>query len=242
MAYISGEDLAAVLIDSLDVKQSQNALTVTNEAVVPKRRPLGSAYPNCYATGQVDGEMTLAGWLDDETAVQLGDLTGDAKVVSILFAGNTVSSLFAGFKAAYITGQRLGMAEDDLDTFEPVLTANGCKANIGYVVGPHAAYTDAANTDAAYATMNEASGTSGTAFLHITVIDLDDYDSVTFKVRHSTDHITFADHTAFATAAAVGAQTVALAATVNKYLSISHAYVGSGTSPSVTAFVGVAID
>lgn len=242
MAYLSGKDVHAVFIDELDVKQSQNALTITNEAVAPKRRPLGSASPGCYLTGQVDGEMTISGWLDSETAVQLGDLTGDAKVISVLFAGNTVSSLFAGFQSAYVTGNKVGTDEDDLDSFEPVITANGCKANIGYVVGPHAAYTSAANTDATYATMNDDTGATGVGFLHITAIDLDGYDSVTFTVRHSDDHITFADHTAFTTAAAVGAQTVALAATVNKYLSVAHAYVGAGTDPSVTAFVGVAID
>jgi hypothetical protein len=242
VAYVSGKDLHAIFFDGLDVKQSNNELSITSEAVMPRRRPLGSVYKNCYPTGQVDGEMTITGWLDDVTSPQLGDLTGDSKVISVLYEGNAVSLHFAGFAAANVTGAKIGTAEDDLDTYEPVITANGRGPLIGYVVAPHAARTAAGNTDSAYATMNEASGVSGTAFLHVTAIDLGGYDDVTVKVRHSTDHITFADHTAFAAVTAVGAQTVALAATVNKYLSISHAYGGAGSDPTFTAFVGVAID
>jgi hypothetical protein len=235
MAYLSPKDCACVFFDGLDVKQSNNELTITSEAICPRRRPIGSAYKAAFITGQKDSELTIAGWLDDVTSPQLGDL-------SVLFGGNAVSALFAGFSAAHVVGQSLGTSEDDLDTFTPTIVANGCIAGIGYVVAPYAAYTAAGNTDAAYATMTEASAASGRAYLHVAALTLGGSTSCTVKVRHSSDHITFADHTAFTNVTAIGAETIALAATVNKHLSISHAWNGAGAGQSISAFVGVVPD
>lgn len=237
----SAKDIAFIFFDELDVKQSNNEMTIADEAVIPQRRPFGSAYKNCYPTGQYDGEMTISGWLDSVTEPQLGELTGDDKVVSVLHEGNAVSDRFYGIQSAKVSGRKLGMADDDLDTFEPVVTVAG-ELNFGYVVGPHAARTTAGNTDATYATMVETSAASGHAFLHVSALALGGSTSCTVKVRHSTDHITFTDHTAFPNVTAVGAQVLALAATVNKYLSFSHAWNGAGSDQSISCFVGVAVD
>jgi hypothetical protein len=226
----------------VDCAVSNNAVTITTEAVCPKRRPLGQAFKTAYPTGQIDSELAVEGWLDSVTVLQLGDLTNDAKVVSVLFGGNAVSQLFAGFKTAYVTGAKLGMSEDDLDSFEPLLVTSDSKAHVGYVVAPYAARTTASNTDATYATMTETSAASGTAFLHVAALTLGGSTSCTVTVRHSTDHITFSDHTAFTNVTAVGAQTLALASTVNKYLSISWAWNGAGSDQSLSAFVGVVVD
>jgi hypothetical protein len=241
MAYLSGKDCAYVFVDGVDVAVSNNELTITNEAVCPKRRPLGAVSKTAFLTGQVDAEMTIAGWLDTVTSVQLADATGDAKVVSVLFGGNTHSQLFAGLKTAYVTGRKLGMSEDDLDTYEPVLVTSSCKADIGYVVAPYAARTANGSTDASDARRDAAVASSGTAYLHIAALNLNGYTSLTVTVRHSDDGISWGDHTAFTTATAVGAQTLTLATAVKEYLSISWAWVGSGTSPSWSGFVGVAV-
>ena len=242
MAYLSGKDCAHLFVDGVDCAVSNNEVTITSEAVLVKRRPLGQAYKTAFLTGQVDSELTVAGWLDSVTQAQLADLTNDAKVGSVLFGGNAVSQLFAGFKTLYVVGSKLGMSEDDLDTYEPVLMTSDCKANIGYVVAPYAARTTAANTDATYATMTETSAATGRAFLHVAALSLGGSTSCTITVRHSSDHITFTDHTAFANVTAVGAQTIELASTVNKYLSISWAWNGAGSDQTISAFVGVAVD
>lgn len=242
MAYLSGKDCAYLFVDGTDVAVSNNEVGITTEAVCPRRRPLGQAFKSAYLTGQVDTELTVSGWLNPATEAELAHGTADSKVISVLFGGNAVSQLFAGLKSAYVSGRKLGMSEDDLDTLEPVLVTSDCRANIGYVVAPYAARTTAANTDATYATMTETSAASGTAFLNVAALSLGGSTSCTVKVRHSTDHITFADHTAFANVTAVGGQTVALASTVNKYLSISWAWNGAGSNQSISAFVGVAVD
>ena len=242
MAYLSGKDCAYLFVDGVDVAVSNNGVNLSSEAVCPKRRPLGQASKSAFLTGQIDSELGITGWLDTNTTAQLADLTGDAKVASVLFGGNAVSQLFAGFKTVYVAGAKVGLADDDLDSFEPVLMTSDCKANIGYVAAPYVERAAAANTDATYATMTEASGATGTAFMHVAALSLGGSTSCTVTVRHSTDHVTFADHTAFANVTAVGGQSLALASQVNKYLSISWAWNGAGSDQTFSAFVGVAVD
>jgi hypothetical protein len=239
MAYLSGKDCADVLVDSLDVAVSTNEVEITSEAVVARRRPLGQAYKTAYLTGQVDSELAIRGWMDGDTLVQLGDLTNDPKVISVLFGGNAHSQPFVGFKTAYITGAKVGMSEDDLDTYEPVLVTSDTVADVGYVVAPLAARTTAGNTDGDDAQRLAGASTSGTAYLHITALSLGGYTNLTVTVRHSTDGITWNVHTAFPAVTTVGAQTLALTGTINQYLSISWAYGGAGAGPSWTGFVGV---
>jgi len=112
----------------------------------------------------------VRGWLDSVTQAQLADLTNDPKIISVLFGGNTVSSLFAGFKTAYITGSKLGMNEDDLDSYEPVIVTATARRTSGYVVAPWVARGAAGNTDLTYATMTETSAATGRAFLHVTAL------------------------------------------------------------------------
>jgi len=242
MAYLSGKDCGYVFVDGVNVAVSNNALELSSEGVIPKRRVLGTVSKAAFPTGQVDSEIAIHGWLDADTSAQLADMTGDPKVISVLFGGNAISQLFAGFKTAYVTGSSLGVSEDDIDSYEPVLVTSNCKASIGYVVAPYAARTAAANTDAADAARDAAEATSGTAYLHIAALDLDGYTNLVIEVRHSSDGVTYADHTAFTAATAVGAQTLALAGAVNEYLSISWAYTGEGTAPTWSGFVGVSVD
>lgn len=242
MAYLSGKNCEYVFVDGVDVAVSNNELTITSEAICPRRRPLGDAYKTAYLTGQVDSEMTIGGWLDTDTTAQLADLTNDAKIVSVLFGGNAISQLFAGFKTAYITGSKLGMSEDDLDTYEPVIVTSDCRAEIGYVAAPYVARTTAGNTDTDDAQRDAAASTAGTAYLHIGAISLGGYTSVTVTLRHSSDGITYGNHTSFTAASAVGAQTIALSGTINQYLSIAWTYGGAGSNPTWTGFVGVKAD
>lgn len=241
MAYLSGKDCAYVLVDGVDVATSNNAVSVTTEAVCPKRRPLGQAFKTAYLTGQVDSELTISGWLDSTTQAQLADMTGDAKVISVLYGGNTVGQPLAAFKTAYVTGSKLGVSEDDLDTYEPVLVTSDCKANIGKLIAPLAARTTAANTDATNADLG-ADAASGTAFLHVTALTLGGYTSCTVTVRHSDDDVTYSNHTSFTTTTAVGAQSLALASTIQQYVSVGWAWVGAGADQSITFAVGLAVD
>jgi len=242
MAYLSGKDCAYVFVDSVDVAISNNEVGISSEAVCPKRRALGTVSKAAMLTGQIDSELTVKGWLDGITTAQLADLSNDPKVISVLFGGNAVSGLFAGFKTAYVVGSKVGMNDDDLDSYEPVLVTSDCKANIGYVVAPFTAYTTAGNTDSTYATMTETNAPIGTAFLNVTALTLNASTACTVTVRHSTDHITWNPHTAFPNVTTVGAQTLALASTVYKYLSISWLWVGASSGQSISMFVGVSVD
>lgn len=80
----------------------------------------------------------------------------------------------------------------------------------------------------------------GNGYLQVTALTLGGYTNVVVKVRHSADDVTYADLLSFVAVTAVGAQKVAVAGTVNRYLAASHAFGGAGSGQSVTYFAGFA--
>lgn len=242
MAYLSGKDCAYVLVDGVDVAVSNNELELTSEAVVQRRRPLGQAWRSVCLTGQIDSEMAIRGWLHPDTVAELAEFSAGAKVVSALIGGNAISQLFAGIPAAYVVGGKLGVSEDDLDSYEPVLLTSDAKWHTGYVVAPLAERTTAGNTDSDDAQRDSGAAASGRAFLHVTDLDLGGYTSLGVTLRHSSDGITYADHTSLGSVTAVGGSVITLTGTINQYLSIAWTWTGTGSNPSWTGFVGVAVD
>lgn len=241
MPYVSGADLAYLFFDGLDVAISNNQLEIADEAVIKRRRPLGQAYPKAIATSQYEGTMSLSGWLDTDTEPQLGRLTGDEKVVSALVEGNTAGVHFWGARAAYVAGVKLGESEDDIVSLDPTISVGGA-IDYGLIVAAYAARTTAGNTDASYVDLGAAATGGGHAYIHIPALTLGGYTNCVVTVRHSTDHTTFTNHTAFTAITGTGAQVLTLTGTVNRYLSISWAWTGSGSNPSISCFVGVGVE
>lgn len=240
MAYASAEDLAYCLFDGVDVKTSNNTLTVNEEAIVVHRRALGSAYKTAFITGHKDGGLTMNGWLDSTTQATLADKTGDLKVVSILHEGNTAGLRCYNIQAAYIGGRSVTVAEEDLDEFEPTIVVDGA-VDYGFVVAPVAARTTASNTQATYVDLGAAAASGGRLYMNVTAINAGGGNGVTVTLQHSTDHNTWADHGtgALTKTAAVGAQCLSIAAAVNQYIAVKWVWDG-GTNPTFTAFVGFA--
>ncbi len=228
--YCSGYDLSAQMT-GLGAK-------MTSEFV--KWRGLGSTAPTTTLLGTRDVEITCAGLYESTTTaltVAPGNTTNRVFVAG--FETDDESKKFWGIPDALLSEAELNLAPDDLDRVTPVLVANG-KGYEGYIVAPLAARTTAGNTQATYADMG-ASASAPKAFLIVTALDLDGYDSLTVTVQScATSGGSYDDETAFTAVTTTGGQTVTLAGTVNRYLAIKWAYAGTGTDPSWTGWVGVA--
>lgn len=86
-----------------------------------------------------------------------------------------------------------------------------------------------------------SSAAGGAGYLQVTALALGGYTSVTCKVNHSADNSSFVALVTFTTVtAAPAAERKTVTGTVNRYLDSSYAFVGSGSSESVTFFVGFA--
>jgi hypothetical protein len=232
--YCSGYNLGPYM-DQIGAK-------MTSE--VDSWRPCGTTFPTRTLTGEHAAEITLAGLYESASTALVGAAPdGTDRVWVAGFETDAVSKRFWGLRAAQVSESELVIADGAMDRIQPVLMANGA-ANIGYVVAPLVPRTTAGNTQATNADMEASAGAGvARAFLIVTALDLDGYDSVTITPQScDTAGGIYADETAFTTVTAVGGQTVALATAVDRYLAVKWAYVGSGTSPSVTFWVGVSRD
>ena len=89
-------------------------------------------------------------------------------------------------------------------------------------------------------TVKKLSQVNGVADLHLCGLTLVGYTSVTVKVRHSTDNITFTDLATFTNVTAIhqtNRQTIT--GTINRYLAISWLFNGSGSGQSITPYVAI---
>jgi hypothetical protein len=228
-----------------NVGQYLTTLGIKATSGVAQFTTLGTAWPTAALTGTKTAELSLAGPYEDTVVAPAFGTAGPDTTSRIFvagFEGDTVSQRFYGFRSAAVGEVEIGLSPDDIDQFTPGIVVDG-EFNYGYIVAPLAARTTAGNTQSTYADMGAAAtGSAAQAFLVVTSISLGGYDSVTVTVQSSDDHVTFADETAFTTRSTIGAQSVTLADTTNRYLAIKWAYVGAGSSPTWTGFVGVSRD
>jgi hypothetical protein len=109
------------------------------------------------------------------------------------------------------------------------------------LVGELAQRTTAANNDANYVDFLAAAPNGGSVYLQCTQLALGAATNLVVTLRHSTDHAAWNDHAngVFTALTAVGAQRLAIAANINRYLSFSWAWTGgAGTSATfLVAFV-----
>lgn len=240
MAYYSGEDLAYLFVEGVDVKASNAELAVEQSAVVVHKHVRGQAYPSAFVTGHVDGTLTYDGWFDTDTQPYL-DRTDTDQAICVLHEGNTAGNHFIGVQATHIGGFAFGIPQEDIDTYRPDLVVDGM-VDFGTIVAAYAARTTDSNTDAADVSIAATASSGGRAYLQIGAITLDGATGVTCTLRHSADGVTWADHAngAFTIAAAVGAEVLDITASVNKYLSLAWAWTGGGGSQAFTAMLGFA--
>jgi hypothetical protein len=241
MAYKSSKDAARVYVDWLDVHSDLDTVNIKTSAVLREFKPLGATWPTQVDTGARKGELTMSGLYNGSfTATALSTLGGANKVVSALVEGEALNDRFYGWQAATVSDTEVGLAPDDVHTQSATFSVNG-EVNYGYVVHPPQERTTGGNSDTTYADLGAAAAGGGHGFLHVSSITLGGSTSCTVKVRHSTDHVTFVDHTSFTNVTASGSECKALAA-LNRYLSVSWAWNGAGAGQSIFMFVGVAVD
>jgi hypothetical protein len=238
------KDVSHVLFDDKNLADGIDSLTVKVSAKVAEHHACGQVFPYNFILGLYSGELSLTGWMDSVVTTPASggkiNAVGSANcIVTVLHEGNTVSKRCWSFQSARVTEVEAVLSVDDVHKLTPAISVNG-GVDYGVVVSPHAQRTTAANTDTEYADLGAAAADGVRAYLHVTALVLGAATSATVKVRHSTDHITFADKGTFTDVTAAGAECISIAGPVNQYLSTSWAYNGGeGTSIDYLVTAGV---
>jgi len=220
---------AQVLVGSVDCSGILDVVSVKETAGLVPFTSVGSTYPTQYDSGERLAEITMGGIFGGDAYAGLANIAGTG-IVTAKFDTDAVSKRAYIFRSAIVSSSEIGMAATDLGRIAPTLSVSGIY-DWGYIVAPLTARTDSGNTDAADADMEAAAGatTHNRAVLHITAITLGGYANCLVVLRDG-DATTYAPHTSFTAATAIGSESKEIHGSVQRYLSVS--WLWQGGSPS----------
>jgi hypothetical protein len=243
MATYGSGQVGFVLIDGYSLAPYLTELEDGHEAKTEDTTVLTlSAVTHGYA-GLEEFKLSLKGFYDDATGASDAALctgVGVRRVVNYAVEGNTVGKAMVGFAGALQGSYRRGAKNGELHKASVDFKGAG-EVEEGYIIAPLAARTTAGNTTATKVNCL-ASGTGGVAFLQCTALTLGGYTNLAIKLQDSANGTDFADITggAFtALTAAPGKQRLAIAGAIRQYVAVAWSYVGAGSNPTGTWFVGL---
>lgn len=194
-----------------------------------------------YVPGLEDASVSFSGKFDTDTTTdtdsfsyKLDALKGVTTQLTLIPHGDVFGDPALLCKGL-LTSQSTATSVDDVGSAE-VEFQNTTGLERALILHPLAAKTV---TGEGTALDNGASGSptedGASAILHVTAVSGTDTPTLTVKVEHSADDITYADLITFNAATGVGSQYGTATGTVNRYLKVT--YTISGTNPSFTFHV-----
>jgi hypothetical protein len=234
-----------LLVGGLNVSGQTFGLEENIEESFSDGRGLGVAWgtqlPNGVATITLE---TQPGLYDDDAAAAIGALTAyQEKGATTQLSCWGVEGSALGAEVTMLNGDYASKwiriaSKDNLHLAHAEHTLSGA-ALIGEVI--HGLTAESADGDTEAASLdNSASSASGaTCDLHVPALTLAGYTDVVIKVRDSSDDIAFGDLVTFTAVTAVGAERKTVSGTIERYVAMSWAWTGAGSTQSVIPFVVV---
>ncbi len=240
-----GPQSAWLLVGGKNLTGDVYSLIDRVEQILEEVHALGDSMEAHLPVGIARAILEAPGGLyDDRTAGMLAALQEQGQTRQLVAYG--VNGNLAGQDAAILDGtyalawERIA-ARDGLTKGQArhALTGDYKDAKVLHAISAETAASG--DTESTASVDNGAATSDGaTADLHVPDLTLGGYTSVTVKVRHSTDDISYADLATFANVTAAGdSERVTAAGTVNRYLAMSWLFNGAGSGQIVTPFVAV---
>lgn len=204
--------------------------------------PLGATNEEYMQKTRVKRTLTQEGWFDD-SAGSVHDAHSGLPAVDLplLFApkGNILGRKAIGYEIINRVAYEIQLQNDDVTLAKAEYTPNGAREEVTIVM-PLALRTAAGNTDATYVDLGAAGGPSGgSVYEAVTELTLGGYTNAIHKLRHSADHITFTPLVSMTAVTVPAAERKTTVSAINRYVSGSWEYTGSGTGQSMMSVLGV---
>jgi hypothetical protein len=246
MARRGSADVGFLLVDGYDVLGLTTELNDDVEALIEETTALGDPFYEQDAVGGMKKVSIEQKGFYDDTALQSNDALvatlGTKRVVCYGINGNTLGAKAVGFTGAVEAHFERVAVRGQLHKANAKFEGSGQQADFT-VLQPFATVAGTIDTNTGVGSVDNGALTSngGVAYLQLNALVLGGFTNLTVKVRHSTDDITYVDLATFAAVTvAPGAQTVAVAGTVNRHLSATGTYSGAGGGNSAKLMVGFA--
>lgn len=239
MAKYGGAQVGFVLVDGYDLLGYSTEVDSNIEAMLEESHTLGDGWLEQSFVGIRSFTFNQKGFYDDELLISsnaaLVGSVGSNRLVCLGLAGNTLGNKFIGFEGPAQSNFRRVATRGALHKGDADFAGSG-QVDEGVIIQPLGALAGADGT----AVDNTAlTSNGGVGYMQATALVLGGFTSVTLKIRHSADNVTYADLVTFANITAVPAkERLTVAGTVNRYLRRNSVFNGAGAGNSITAFLG----
>jgi hypothetical protein len=206
--------------------------------------PLGVEAERYDSSGVRAVTFTQKGWFDDGANSMheaLKELPTTYQTLMFAFKGNVKARAFKGCGAQLRVGYQVGVNVGDVHSAIAAYAVSG-GIEEGFIVQELAALAGDGNSDAQYVDLGAAGANGGAVYAACSALTLSGRPDVTLKLRHSTDHITFADLVSMTAMSTIASERKTFAGAINRYVSASRAFGGAGGTPSLTFALGVVVN
>lgn len=244
MSYGS-DKVAFMLLGGRSILGSLTDLEFTSANSIKPKTPLGTAAVVKRPTNMEMFQATQKGWFDESAGAAHEALAGSrgrsTQVLCLGFAENAVGAEAIGAAGAYTGTYKHGANIDDWVRADATYELSGAVDDAAVILAPLAARAGDWDTTSTPVNAGASSVAGLAAYLQVSSLTLGGYTSVTVKVRHSPDGVTYADLVTFtvitATDPTAERKTVAAGTTIQPYLAVAAAYAGAGAGNTMTAMV-----
>lgn len=240
MARYHGQS-ARVYLEKRDLSADIGQIEAAPTADTHDRTTFGDAGWRTHDPGLIAWEGSFEAFYDDAAGgigrQVLETLLGTTGAILSIYLGDADAVGDRGWLGSDAILEKAGEPVNvaDLVKLSATLRGSGKAGLLGRLLHAKAAETATGNGTSLDNTASSASG--GRANLHVTAAS-GTTPSMTAKIQHSADNITFADLITFTAATAALAETKEATGTVNRYLRATWTI--TGTTPSFTFVVGFA--
>jgi hypothetical protein len=239
----ASKDVGFFLVSGKHVLGGRTEIIVDREAKIEETTDFGIDWNTFGDTGGRGATLAQKGFFDAATDRENDAICGQegaSHVICIALCGNVAGrvmlALAGALAAKYKRSLNLGVFHKSEANWSVQSAADDAT-----IIAALAAVTADGNTQALSIDNGASSASGGNAYLQVTDLSLGGYTSLTVKLRHSTDNVTFTD--LLTMTAVTGAQTAekkTVTGTVNRYVAASHVFNGAGAAHSATYVLGFA--
>lgn len=242
MTRYGSADVGFILFDGYDLLGISTELSLDVEALLEETTALGDAWQQMAPVGLRRWEASINGFYDDDWNRNVGAFvgkTGLSRVGCLGIETNTFGRRFIGLAGAVELSVQRVASRGEMHKLNVDLRGSGAVED-GIVLHPQQGETAASGTGPVHD--NGASTANGGAgYLQVTGLTLGGYTSVTIKVQHSADNVSWTDLVVFTNVTSVlVAERKAVSGTINRYTRVSWAFNGTGSGQSIGFMAGLA--
>lgn len=232
MAFIHGKE-TKVYIDSTDLSSYLNTADPTRTADVGETTTFGNDNKT-YIAGEKDATVSFGGFFDSTADSTIQGLVGTNDKVALIGYDGVDATDKCMFGKGVTTNYGISSPVGDVVAVTFDLQASGFFS--GSIL-ENATVTATGNGTARDNTSSTSNG--GGAFIIAETVSGTGTPTLTAKIQHSADNVTYADLVTFTALTSAGAEVkeIASGTTINRYLKV--VYTVSGTTPSFSVIVGL---